>query len=425
MQRVMKTSQQQTSQSGADEWTCSLAAFRASLSVMPGDEEARKMTAISGQQCIAPSMKSSPLGLWLKTLLESSRWSSRARFLKWQVKPLFSEMATHFTDTNCEKPLHLNESAQILKVTDMPSNRCLFRLVPSEPPTDETGFSSSQGELLPRPITGDSHNPNTPDGKANTRRREQGWTIQLNERARMGTLPMPQPFLKTPCTADSYTDKMKSKGVSGTSGTLAQEVVNGYAEKHRGLLLPTPLSVEREHPERVENLKAAGATRINSRVNGDQRPNGLIDFMQFYDLLPTPVSQGLKVCDENGKTQFIDLDLLPTPMANVVNGCDLNNLKLAERHKSNLEEEVAKMVTTNLLPTTIARDWKGGTTAKREDQDRQRTDQLDSLIKIMESQVTPAGQTSRLSPLFTEEMMGFPLMWTALPFLSASGEPKH
>ena len=116
--------------------------------------------------------------------------------------------------------------------------------------------------------------------------------------------------------------------------------------------------------------------------------------------------------------------ILPTPRANVVNGCDLNNPKLAERHKSNLEEEVAKMVTTNLLPTTIARDWKGGTTAKREDQNRQRTDQLDSLIKIMESQVTPDGSPSRLSPLFTEEMMGFPLMWTALPFLSESGAPK-
>jgi hypothetical protein len=34
------------------------------------------------------------------------------------------------------------------------------------------------------------------------------------------------------------------------------------------------------------------------------------------------------------------------------------------------------------------------------------------------------GDNSRLSPLFTEEMMGFPLMWTALPFLSENGEPK-
>ena len=32
------------------------------------------------------------------------------------------------------------------------------------------------------------------------------------------------------------------------------------------------------------------------------------------------------------------------------------------------------------------------------------------------------GKTSQLNPLFVEEMMGFPLMWTALPFLSPSGD---
>ena len=43
---------------------------------------------------------------------------------------------------------------------------------------------------------------------------------------------------------------------------------------------------------------------------------------------------------------------------------------------------------------------------------------------ISESQESEDGRPSRLSPLFTEEMMGFPLMWTALPFLSESGAPK-
>jgi hypothetical protein len=171
--------------------------------------------------------------------------------------------------------------------------------------------------------------------------------------------PKVQPFLKTPCTADSYTDKMKSKGVSGTSGTLAQEVVNGYAAEHRGLILPTPTAIEGvkwtntwnpnsqmgqslsamagsgmlptpiatdiQHKQRVENLKAAGGQTMASRANGANRPNGLSDFIHFY--------------------------------------------------------EVTK-------------------------------------------QDSDAGQTSRLSPLFTEEMMGFPLMWTALPFLSESGAPK-
>lgn len=34
------------------------------------------------------------------------------------------------------------------------------------------------------------------------------------------------------------------------------------------------------------------------------------------------------------------------------------------------------------------------------------------------------GQAFRLSPLFTEEMMGFPLMWTTFPFLRHDGGLK-
>ena len=52
------------------------------------------------------------------------------------------------------------------------------------------------------------------------------------------------------------------------------------------MLLPTPLAVEREHPERVVALKATGATEINSRACGEQRPNGIIDYLQFYGILP-------------------------------------------------------------------------------------------------------------------------------------------
>ena len=143
-------------------------------------------------------------------------------------------------------------------------------------------------------------------------------------------------------------------------------------------------------------------------------------------MLPTPQTQGLKVCDENGKTQFIDLDILPTPRSNVVNGCDLNNPKLAERHKSNLEEEVAKMVVNDMLPTPVTQDFK-----KRGPNSQQQG--IGDLVYELANgsrdseevrKSGAAGKTSRLSPLFTEEMMGFPLMWTALPFLSESGAPK-
>lgn len=48
---------------------------------------------------------------------------------------------------------------------------------------------------------------------------------------------------------------------------------------------------------------------------------------------------------------------------------------------------------------------------------------LPDIVERMASSVTD-GETSRLSPLFTEEMMGFPFLWTALPFLSPDGRTK-
>lgn len=130
----MKTSPQQTSQSGEDESTFSLEDFRVNPSAMPGSEAARTMTATSGRTCSAALTRSDPLGLLLKMLLESSRWSSRARYLRWQARQLFSTKVTTFDDTNYEKPLPFNESATTLKVTDIPSSRCLFQLAVSEPP---------------------------------------------------------------------------------------------------------------------------------------------------------------------------------------------------------------------------------------------------------------------------------------------------
>jgi hypothetical protein len=78
-------------------------------------------------------------------------------------------------------------------------------------------------------------------------------------------------------------------------------------------------------------------------------------------------------------------DLLPTPQANKVNDMNLNNPTFAERNKSNLEEEIAKIV--------VSQDLDDGT-------------------------------AFQLSPLFVEEMMGFPYGWTELPFLSQNGETK-
>ena len=448
------------------------------------------MTATSGRSCTAALTKCDPIGSCVRMLLESSRWSSRATLLKWRLRKVYSTRVTHFTDTDSKRPLPLNASAKTLSVTDMPSKRLLFQLVPLMHRTVETECSSSATVLLQTPTTVQTDEP--PE-----KMRERAAHNGYKNGTKFGSLtsqlkydPRVQTMLKTPCAADSYTDNMTSQGVSGTSGTLAQEIVSGYAEKHRGFvfptpsardwkgktnpgvvkqgsgciygetlpdaidrmmqggqLLPTPIAVEREHPERVAALKATGATKINSRNNGEQRPNGMIDFMQFYGLLPTPrameviespqakvdrlhdrtansmpnlqsmavycpsllptpkmilgclksphnaVESDNKYLVTKGGQKFtmdlVDLaarGLLPAPRSNVVNEMDLNNPALAERNKSNLEEEVAKIVV---------------------------------------SQGSADGTTSRLSPLFTEEMMGFPSLWVTLPFLRQSGEPNH
>ena len=58
--------------------------FLASHSVTPGSDAARQMTVTSGRICSAALTKSNPIGSLLRTLLASSRWSSKARFLRWQ-----------------------------------------------------------------------------------------------------------------------------------------------------------------------------------------------------------------------------------------------------------------------------------------------------------------------------------------------------
>lgn len=59
-------------------------------------------------------------------------------------------------------------------------------------------------------------------------------------------------------------------------------------------LLPTPTAVQRDHPERVEKLKASGATDIYSRNNGENRPNSIIDYISFHGMLPTPSASDIE-----------------------------------------------------------------------------------------------------------------------------------
>lgn len=59
------------------------AGFPASLSPLPGSEEARRMTATSGRKWLGLSKNSGPLGWLEKMLLESSEWHSPIYYLSW------------------------------------------------------------------------------------------------------------------------------------------------------------------------------------------------------------------------------------------------------------------------------------------------------------------------------------------------------
>lgn len=81
----------------------------ASRSVLPGSEEARKMTVTSGLRCLELYRKSGPLGSLVRTLLVSSTWHSTRCLLTW-------------------------------KPSATPARRLLFRLAPSMPRTEDTAL---------------------------------------------------------------------------------------------------------------------------------------------------------------------------------------------------------------------------------------------------------------------------------------------
>lgn len=105
------------------------------------------MTATSGRRCCALYGRYSPLGSLARTLLASLRWYSPAMRLAWDARTIFSRRIT-CTERSGGSPS--TKSARVLSERDIPSSRFLFRLAPSEHPTEEIGYG-----LLPTPTAQD------------------------------------------------------------------------------------------------------------------------------------------------------------------------------------------------------------------------------------------------------------------------------
>ena len=154
-------------------------------------------------------------------------------------------------------------------------------------------------------------------------------------------------------------------------------------------LLPTPTAQKGFNSGKGEIFATRNNTIRIRNQNGTSSRLGLEGVVKHM-LYPTPTAQDFKRRGPNSKQQglpeVVRMNLLPTPRGNKVNGIDLNNPQMAQRNKGNLEEDVAKIIQSSLYEN---------------------------------------GQTSQLNPLFVEEMMGYPLMWTTLPFLSQNGDKSQ
>jgi hypothetical protein len=203
---------------------------------------------------------------------------------------------------------------------------------------------------------------------------------------------------------------------SSRSYFLLQASTRRTAATESGLLL-TPTT--REDPVDLDKFKA----RMEKYPNGTTMPNLAT---QVQQMLPTPqanCSKGMSPQNVelrgnklyNKKTgqqiqsspeQWAKMGMLPTP--NTMDHIQREGMRpsrAATNRKTGYLSEMAQ-----LLPTPMAQE--GSKISGKANQD--------SLTKRARQQT---GKTSQLSPLFVEEMMGFPKGWTASPFQSGEENP--
>ena len=168
-------------------------------------------------------------------------------------------------------------------------------------------------------------------------------------------------------------------------------------------LWPTPTSVQRDHPERVQGLLDKGAETMMSRKNGENRPNSILDMAMFTGMIPTPDCSDRRSDKSRqwGLTNYARNGLLPTPRASKISGGD----------RADFSPSLPGLMLKGLLPTPDAASGKTGYMGKNRQGKQQN---LETVIRNSDDSLT----SQQLNPQFVGEMMGFPENWTALPFLN-------
>lgn len=166
--------------------------FLVNLSAHQEKEREKKITVTSGQSLKELYPNSNQIGLLVKMLLESSLWYNPVTRLKWKVKPTFSKRIT-LKEYKSMRSMLSKQSAKILKVSDIPSNRLLFQLVPQVHRTKEIEFGLLPTPTAMEPITQDLEKTDRRREKAKqTARNGNGFGMTIAELAQRGLLPTPQ-----------------------------------------------------------------------------------------------------------------------------------------------------------------------------------------------------------------------------------------
>lgn len=394
-----------------------------------------RTSVTSGRRCSALLTKSGPLGLSVRMLLESPLWWKEGYVLTWEAKPLCSRRVTNFTDTNLTSPTPSNASAKTLSISDIPSSRCLFRLRLLAHPTEETGCSSSRTMML---ITPTSVQMTDPPEKMKERKQKNGYrngTTYTSLETQVKYDPKVQGLIRTPSAMDAR--NWENSEYTG-GGTLAQEVVQN--EKLKGLL-PTP------------RANSAMGTDMSTDFNNQPGRCRNLETVVAKALLPTPtcndaMNQSLPISQVKRNdsivkrilTGSIESELLPTPRVSDVKGGTtaprdgkprtdrLDNLAAQgslPTPKAETAEDAIPIIRQRsiwLMPSASDGGIRGNMTMENLRNHEKENAENSNLAEQIAHSI--GGGSFRLSPLFTEEMMGFPFLWTVLPFLKQDGEPN-
>ena len=272
--------------------------FPANLSPSQVKEREQQTTVTSGLKCLEQYERCDPLGLLVKMLLESPRWYSPMRILRWKTKPLRAKRVI----------LLSSNSAEILSKRDISSNRLLFQLAPSVRPTAGTEFGLSQDlmkiNLLPTPLASDATMGAVIDKEDTFRITASGMPRKINRNGVDGSVGLARlmklwDLLPTPTATDATRggEILTSKTKLRKSGQRFSATLNDLAKSG---LLPTPVASDKNGGSTRTDPNRQFSCALQDYVHGvamnkDQsligrssqlNPHFTLEMMGFYDISP-------------------------------------------------------------------------------------------------------------------------------------------